>query len=404
MAVREQWNSSGIASARTRALRPFFAMEVMERALAIDRAGHAVAHMEVGEPDLPAPPEAVEACRRALTQGETRYTDSRGLLELREVIAAQAQTRTGVEVDPDRIVVTQGTSPAMLLIFGLLLEPGDEVILPEPHYPAYPNLVRFFGGVPVPVSTHPGDRWKIDPDAVRRAMTPRTRALVLSSPANPTGAVQDPDNARALAELGIPIISDEIYDGIVYDGCAPTPGLALDPDAFVIDGISKRYAMTGFRLGWAIVPDGARRGLQTMLQNFFISSNGFVQRAGITVLRDCAERVPEMCEIFRPRRDRLVEGLRDLGLGVSHAPAGAFYVLADARRFGSDSLELAMTLLERAHVGVAPGIDFGDAAEGMLRFCFAVSDDTIEMALGRLGDILPELERAQAKRAGSTEP
>ncbi len=378
-------------------------MEVMERALALDRAGQVVAHMEVGEPDLPAPPAAVEACRRALTQGETRYTDSRGLLELREVIAAQAQTRTGVEVDPDRIVVTQGTSPAMLLIFGLLLEPGDEVILPEPHYPAYPNLVRFFGGVPVPVSTHPGNRWKIDPDAVRRAMTPRTRALVLSSPANPTGAVQDPDNALALAALGIPIISDEIYDGIVYEGCAPTPGLALDPNAFVIDGISKRYAMTGFRLGWAIVPDGARRGLQTMLQNFFISSNGFVQRAGITVLRDCAERVPEMCETFRPRRDRLVAGLRDLGMGVSHAPNGAFYVLADARRFGSDSLELAMTLLERAQVGVAPGIDFGDTAEGMLRFCFAVSDDTIEMALGRLGDILPELERAQAERAGSIE-
>ena len=370
----------------------------MEQALALDRAGHAVAHMEVGEPDLPAPPEAVEACRQALLVGETHYTDSRGLLELREGIAAHTQRRSGVVVDPDRIVVTNGTSPAMLLVFALLLEPGDEVVLAEPHYPAYPNFVRFFGGVPVSVPTCASEGWRLDPDAVRRVVTPRTRALILSSPANPTGAVQDPATAQALADLGVPIVSDEIYDGILYGDVRATPGLVLDPDAFVIDGVSKRYAMTGFRLGWAIVPDRARRALQIMLQNFFISANGFVQRAGIVVLRDCGDRVSEMCEVLAPRRERLVAGLRELGFGVPEAPAGAFYVLADARRFGADSLELAMTLLKRARVGVAPGIDFGDAAEGMLRFCFAVSDDTIRVGLERLAEILPELERTAGQR------
>lgn len=370
----------------------------MEKALALDRAGHPVAHMEVGEPDLPAPSQAVEACREALLLGETRYTDSRGLRELREVIAARTEQRSGVAVDPDRIAVANGTSPAMLLVFALLLDPGDEVILAEPHYPAYPNFVRFFGGVPVSVPTSPGDGWRLDPEAVKRAVTVRTRALILSSPANPTGAVQDAETTRALADLGIPIVSDEIYDGILYGGAAPTPGLALDPDSFVIDGVSKRYAMTGFRLGWAIVPDAYRRALQAMLQNFFISANGFVQRAGIAVLRDTPDPVPALCDVLAPRRDRLVRGLRELGFGVPDAPAGAFYVLADARRFGADSLALAMTLLERAHVGVAPGIDFGDAAEGMLRFCFAVSDETIDLALERLAGILPELERAEGSK------
>ena len=177
-------------TARAGELRPFFAMEVLERALALEREGPPVAHLEVGEPDLPAPAKAVEACRQALVAGDTRYTDSRGLWELREAIAADAHRRSGVDVHPDRIVVTNGTSPAMLLVFGLLLDAGDEVILPEPHYPAYPNLVRFFGGVPVPVPTRPENAWQVDPEDVRRALTPRTRALVLSSPANPTGQIR----------------------------------------------------------------------------------------------------------------------------------------------------------------------------------------------------------------------
>jgi aspartate/methionine/tyrosine aminotransferase len=176
---------------RASAIEPFLAMEVMERAFAMERAGTRVIHLEIGEPDFPPPPEAVEACAHALRGGETHYTDSRGLVELREAIARDKGARAGVSIHPDRVLVTNGTSPAMLLVFALLVEPGDEVILGTPHYPCYPKFIRFCGGVPVFVATDPEQGYRLDPDAVRAALTPSTRAVVLSSPANPTGAVQD---------------------------------------------------------------------------------------------------------------------------------------------------------------------------------------------------------------------
>jgi aspartate/methionine/tyrosine aminotransferase len=191
--------------------------------------------------------------------------------------------------------------------------------------------------------------------------------------------------------LGLPIISDEIYDGLVYDGARVTSALEVTDQAFVLDGFSKRYAMTGFRLGYAIVPEHALRPLQVMQQNFFISTNRFVQRAGVAALREGADTVAAMREAYDRRRRLLAEGLRALGFGVPALPAGAFYVFADAHAFGSDSLRLAFDLLERAEVGTAPGIDFGAAGEGWLRFCCAASEEAIEEALERLGRVLPDL-------------
>jgi len=212
-------------ASRVDEIEPFLAMEVMERAFAMEREGARVIHLEVGEPDFPPPPAAIEACVRALRSGETRYTDSRGLAELREGIAESHSQRSGVHVEPSRVLVTNGTSPAMLLVFLLLLERGDEVILGTPHYPCYPHFVRVCGGVPVLVATNPEEGYRLDPEAVRRAVTPRTRAIVVSSPANPTGALQDAETLQALAELGIPIVPDEIYDGLVYDGARVTSAL-----------------------------------------------------------------------------------------------------------------------------------------------------------------------------------
>lgn len=377
-------------------------MEVMERAVELEREGHQIAHLELGEPDFAAPPAALEACQRSLAAGDTRYTDSRGLLALREAIAADAAERFDVRVDVGRVLVTSGTSPAMLLVFSLLLDPGDEVILGGPHYPCYPNFIRFAEGVPIAIPTRAEDHYRLDPVAVRRAITSRTRAIVVSSPANPTGAVQSEKTMRALTELaqqhGLALISDEIYDGLVYDGVAATSALQLGDDAFVLDGFSKRFAMTGFRLGWLIAPEWALRPLQTLQQNLFISVNAFVQQAGIAALRDDSSRLNEMREVYRQRRQRLVDGLRELGFEVPHLPQGAFYVLAGARRFGADSRRLAFELLERAHVGVTPGSDFGEYGEGMLRFCYAVSHQTIELALERLAQLLPKLEREAAAR------
>jgi aspartate/methionine/tyrosine aminotransferase len=383
---------------RIRSIQPFLAMEVLERAQAMERAGADVIHLEVGEPDFPPPPAAVAACVRALEGGETHYTDSRGLLELREAIARDHARRFGVAVDPECVIATNGTSSALLLVFSLLVGPGDEVILGAPHYPCYPNVIRLCGGVPVAVPTRAEDGWRLDPDAVRRAITPRTRAIVVSSPANPTGAIQTRETLAALAAFGLPLVSDEIYDGLVYDGARVTSALELCDEAYVLDGFSKRYAMTGFRLGYAIVPKPALRPLQVMQQNLFISPNHFVQRAGIAALREGAPTVAAMRAAYAGRRALLVEGLRGLGLRVPVLPEGAFYVFADARAFGADSLALAFEILERARVGTTPGIDFGAAGEGFLRFCYAASDASLREALARLARVLPALAAARGAR------
>ncbi|MCG8592569.1 MAG: pyridoxal phosphate-dependent aminotransferase [Proteobacteria bacterium] len=381
------------AAGRIALLQPFLAMEVMERAFALEREGADVIHLEIGEPDFDPPPAAVAACAEALAAGETRYTDSRGLAPLREAIAADRERRFGVSVSPDQVLVTQGTSPGLLLVFSLLVEAGDQVILGTPHYPCYPNFIRYCGGEPVFVPTRPEDGYRLDPDAVAAARTDRTRAIVVGSPANPTGSIQSRETLAALAELGLPLVSDEIYDGLVYDGARVTSAAQVADGAFVLDGFSKRYAMTGFRLGYVVAPPDAVRALQILQQNLFISANRFVQHAGLAALERGEDTRRAMCEAYARRRDRLVAGLRELGFGVPAPPPGAFYVLADATRFDADSRRLASRLLEGAHVGTTPGIDFGPAAEGHLRFCYAVDDDRIEAALERLRPALAECAR-----------
>ena len=366
-------------------VEPFLAMEVMERAFALEREGADVLHLEIGEPDFPAPPAVHEACTRALLAGETHYTDSRGLAELRAAIACDKGARAGVAIDPGRVIVTSGTSPAMLLVFSLLVDPGDEVVIGTPHYPCYPNFVRFCGGRPVFVPTSADEGYRLDPETVRASLSPRTRAIVTSSPANPTGAIQPAEGIQALAALGPPLVSDEIYDGLVDDGVGVTSALAVSEEAFVLDGFSKRYAMTGFRLGYAVVPGPALRPLQILQQNLFISANHFVQRAGLAALEHGEATVREMRRAYGRRRRLLADGLRKLGFGVPADPAGAFYVFADARAFGADSRQLAFELLETTHVAVTPGIDFGAAGEGWLRFSCAASDATLREALARLG-------------------
>lgn len=385
-------------TSRSEAIEPFLAMEVLERAAELERSGVEIAHLELGEPAFAPPAAATRACTEALLRDETQYTDSRGLWDLREAISRNLEQRFGESIDPDRILVTQGTSSAMLLVFGCLIEAGDEVLIPTPHYPCYPNFVRFFGGEPVFVPSEASEGWHVDPDRVAAAITPRTKAIIVGSPANPTGAVQPREVMERLARLGPTLVSDEIYDGLVYEGHRTTSALTLGDGHFVLDGFSKRYAMTGFRLGWVVAPKRAMRRLQILQQNLFICASGFVQRAGIAALREGSEMTREMVSALEVRRALLVDGLRKLGFGVDRMPEGAFYVLADARRFDTDSRRLAFRLLESAHVGVTPGIDFGVAAEGWLRFCYAIGPDTLETALERLGPVLEELAGRSASR------
>ena len=369
-------------------VEPFLAVEILERAVELEALGREILHLEFGEPDFPPPPAVVEACERSLKDGETRYTESRGIAPLREAIARDHERRSGVAVDPGRVIVTNGTSPAMLLVFCLLVDPGDEVVIPTPHYACYPNFVRVAGGRPVFVPTRPEDGYRIDVDAVRTAIGPRTKGLILASPANPTGAVQDGATLRALAGLGVPLISDEVYHGLVYGDAVATSALGMDEQVYVLDGFSKRYAMTGFRLGYVIAPEAAVRPLQSMAQNLFLSTTHFVQRAGIAALVHGEGTLRDMQIAYRRRRGLMLEVVRGLGLGVASEPRGAFYVFADARAITRDSRALAFDLLERAGVALTPGVDFGAAGEGFLRFSYSAADETIRRAAERLRDAL----------------
>ena len=382
---------TGGVARRVRDIEPFLAVEVAERAGMLERSGVDVVHLEYGEPDFEAPPVVRDALEKALKDGRARYTHSLGLLELREAIAEHYARVYGVSVAPDQVLVTPGTSPAMLLLFGHLLDPGDEVVLSNPYYACYPNFIRYADGVPVEVGVTEADRFQYRPEAIRERLSSRTKAIVMNSPANPTGSVLAPERMEAIAglarERGVAIVSDEIYHGLT-EGGRDRSILEFTDQAFVLNGFSKAFAMTGWRLGWMIAPREHVRALQTVYGNFFISTNEFVQWAGVAALREAADETVRFRRIFAERRRVMVDGLRTIGLGVGFEPEGAFYVLANARRFTSDSVAFAYEILERAHVAVTPGAAFGSNAEGYLRFSYASSVERIREGLRRLGDFL----------------
>lgn len=372
---------------RAQEITPFLVMDVLERAQELEQQGRRIIHLEVGQPDFDPPAVIKEAAIAALQRGETQYTHSMGLLPLREAIAAHYYEKYGVDLSPDRIIVTSGTSPAMLLIFAALLDPGEEIILTDPHYACYPNFVRLVEARPVYVPLSAADGFQVPVAAVRGCLGPRTKAIMINSPANPTGTVLSPANLAALADLGVYIVADEIYHGLVYEGREHTI-LEFTDWAFVINGFSKAYAMTGWRLGYLIAPPDFIRPLQKLMQNFFISANAFVQWAGIAALTQAQEAVAAMRQEYNRRRRFLIDGLRNLGFRLPVEPTGAFYVFVDARHLNPDSYRLAFDLLERAGIGVTPGIDFGPGGEGFLRFSYANSLANLAEALDRLAAYL----------------
>ena len=368
---------------RAQEIAPFLAMEVLERAVEMEAKGDHIVHLEVGEPDFPTPACIQEAAARAVREGKTGYTHSLGILPLREAIAEHYHAKYNVQVSPEQILVTAGTSPAMWMVFSAILEPGDQVVLSNPHYACYPNFIRFCGGEPVSVDVEEEDAFQFRPEAVAAKVGTRTKAIFINSPANPTGTLLTAERMAALANLGPLAVSDEIYHGLVYAGREHSI-LEFTDRAIVFNGFSKAYAMTGWRLGYAIVPPELTRPLQKMHQNFFISANAFVQAAGVAALREAQPEVVRMRGIYDERRRFIIPGLRRLGFGIATEPTGAFYVLANAKRFTSDSYAFAFQILEQAKVGVTPGVDFGSNGEGYLRFSYANSLDNIAEALRRL--------------------
>jgi aspartate/methionine/tyrosine aminotransferase len=349
----------------------------------MERAGISIMHLEVGEPDFDTPQPVVEAAMAALRDGKTHYTHSLGLLELREAVAAHYLKKYGARVSPEQVIVTSGTSPAMSLIFATLLSPGDEVILTDPHYACYPNFIRFADGAPVPVPAPAEAGYQFDPDALPQYITKRTAAVLANSPSNPAGTLLSADALRRIADLCIPVVSDEIYHGLVYEGREHSI-LEYTDNAFVINGFSKLYAMTGWRVGYLIAPKPYIRAMQRLQQNFYISANSFVQWAALAALEGSEEHIARMVRTYDERRRFLVGALKGLGFELPVEPTGAFYVFVDASHVDPNSYQLSLDILENAHVAVTPGIDFGARGEGHIRFSYANSIENIEEGVRRL--------------------
>jgi len=340
-------------------------------------------HLNIGEPDFVAPEPVRAAAERALRDGRTQYTPALGLPALRERLSDWVAQHFGVDVPARRIAITAGASAGLQLAVLALFDTGDEVLLPDPCYPCNRQILASLGVTPRGLATDAAHRFQPTAAALARAWGPRTRGVMLATPANPTGIVLSPEQLAALADLDILLVSDEIYHGLVYGERAHSV-LEYTDRCVVINGFSKLYAMTGWRLGYAILPPELVRPVQKLQQNLMICASSVAQHAALAALRECEPYVREMVRTYDTRRRHLVRRLREIGFGVAVEPTGAFYVLANARRFCSDSYAFAMELLERTRVAVAPGIDFGANAEGYLRFSYANSLENIEEAMRRL--------------------
>ena len=345
---------------RAEHITAFEVMDVLARAHALEAAGRRVVHMEIGEPDFTAPPPVVEAGLRAIRDGLTAYTATLGLPALREEISRFYERKLKVKVEPRRIAVTSGASGGLLCVAALYVDPGDEVLVPDPGYPGYRHFVRAFEGVARPLPVSAASDFQPTLEMVREAWRPRTKGLLLGSPSNPTGTLIARDElakiAGFIASRGGVLIIDEIYQGLVY-GTEPVTALGLPGEVVIVNSFSKYFCMTGWRLGWVVLPPGAVRGFEKLAQHLFISAPSAAQHAGVAAFTDESIAILEQRRAeFARRRDFLVPALRREGLEIPAEPHGAFYVYAGC---GMDSKAFSLQLLEREGVAATPGIDFG---------------------------------------------
>jgi aspartate aminotransferase len=370
------------------------AFEVLARARELERQGRTIIHLEIGEPDFDTPAHIKEAAIKALRDGATHYTPAAGLLEAREAIAEHVEGTRKVAVHPDEVVITPGSKPIMFFTILALVNPGDEVIYPNPGYPIYESVTRFAGGVPRPLVLREERGFRIDPDELRQLASSRTRLIVLNSPHNPCGSALTREDLAAIAEVaqrtGAYVLADEIYWQIMYDtphhSILSLPG--MKERTILLDGFSKAYAMTGWRLGFGVMP----RALAPRIAQLMVNSNScaaaFTQLAGIAALRGPRAPVEAMVAEFRRRRDVIVRGLNALEGITCTMPVGAFYAFPNTRRIDPHSKPLADYLLQEAGVACLSGTAFGDAGQGYLRFSYANSVENITEGLRRMAEAL----------------
>ena len=373
------------------------AFSVLARANALEAQGREIVDLEIGERDVDTPANIVEAGCRALRGGQTHYTPSAGIPELREAIAADVARSRGVAVDPAQVVVTPGGKPIMFFVIMALVEAGDEVLMPNPAFPIYESMVNFVGARPVFVPLRQENEFRFDLDEVRAGLSERTRLVILNSPANPTGGVLGPEDIAGLAAIlrdrpDIVVLSDEIYSRLLYSGCfasiASEPGLGVAERTIILDGFSKTYAMTGWRLGYGVMPVSLAEAVAKLQVNSNSCTAAATQYAGLEALTGPQESVELMLAEFRARRDLIVAGLNALPGVECVTPAGAFYAFPRIAGTGHSAASLADLLLNEAGVACLSGTAFGEWGEGHLRFSYANSRENIAKALERMGEVL----------------
>ncbi|HXH04761.1 MAG TPA: pyridoxal phosphate-dependent aminotransferase [Candidatus Competibacteraceae bacterium] len=376
-------------------IAPFHVMELLARAKQLEAQGRSVIHMEVGEPDFVTCRPILEAGQRALAEGRTSYTVATGIPELRQAISGFYRDRYRVAVGPERIIVTPGASGALQLVTGVLLDPGDQVLLADPGYPCNRHFVRLVEGEAVTIPTGPESGYQLTAELVARHWTPRTRAVLLASPANPTGTLVPPAELAAILAVvearGGRLIVDEIYLGLVYGDAVNTPSaLAISDHLFVVNSFSKYFGMTGWRLGWLVTPPEYAREVEKLAQNLFIAAPSVAQYAALAAFTPEALAICEQRRLaFQERRDFLLPALRRLGLRIPIEPQGAFYLYADCSRFTDDSYRFCFELLEKTGVAITPGIDFGShQAAHHVRFAYTNSLRNLCEAVVRLEQAL----------------
>jgi aspartate/methionine/tyrosine aminotransferase len=367
-----------VLAARMADIEPFHVMDVQNRAHELEARGRRIVHMEIGQPDFPAPPLVADAAIEAIRTRRLGYTASIGIPQLRQAISDDYRERLGAAVPPSRIVVTAGASGAFVLVLGALVNPGDEVLMPDPCYPCSRHFVRLFEGRPRAIPVDESSHYQLTASDVRSSWSKTTRGVLLASPSNPTGTTIQREELRAIIEsvrrVGGFVVVDEIYQGLVYDGKASTV-LDFADDAFVVNSFSKYFSMTGWRLGWIVAPQSHVREIEKLAQNAFICPSAPAQYAALAAFRPETLAVLEQRrKEFQRRRDFMVPALRHLGFRIPLMPEGAFYIYAGCEEFSGDSSRFALRVLEEAGVAITPGLDFGsNAPERHVRFAYTRS-------------------------------
>ncbi len=374
---------------RMKDIQPFHVMAILARARELEASGRSVIHMEIGEPDFVTPAPILKAGQQAMTQGLTHYTPATGLPELREAIAGFYQDKYGQSISSKRIIVTPGASGALLLTLGVLINPGDQVLMADPGYPCNRNFVRFMEGSAVGIPVDGATQYQLNKELIEENWTDSTVAVMLASPSNPTGTLVSGESLKEIAAFvksknGY-LIVDEIYHGLIYDEEYNT-ALAVSDDVFVINSFSKYFSMTGWRLGWLVAPDAYINGLDKLAQNLFLAAPTTAQHAALAAFNEDTKAIlDKRRDEFKQRRDFLLPALRELGFKISGTPQGAFYLYADCSAFTQDSYQFAIQLLEDEGVAITPGIDFGqNKANTHLRFAYTTSLENLREGVKRI--------------------